>query len=265
MAKLTLNRVTDEFSVAFPTSSSLWKLAAADELFKLDTLLEGGLYLARLDRFKDPREGTLGRMTKSLLDKAPVYEKRYILRQYKNARRQSFAICWHRSDKEPSEYVWNVFGGAHNGFAIRTTPRKLRMAVESVIECRAGYIGEVKYKNHDKQENSLSNILDVHFVVRDDFIYEEEVRFLIHTFGPYGQTLNGIEGPKGPLLKWRKRRTTPPVHECVGGYRRGTAILLNVEPKRLIEEIVVGKLASRALFEEIERKASNACIPCRQE
>jgi hypothetical protein len=260
-----VKRVTDEFSIAFPTSPSLWKLAGADELYKLDTLLEGGLYLARLDRFNDPREGTLGRKTKSLLDKAPEYEKRYILRQYKNARRQSFASCWHRSDKEPREYVWNVFGGAHSGFAIRTSPQKLRMAVESVIKCRAGYIGEVTYKNHDKQENSLRNILDAHFVVRDDYVHEEEVRFLIHTFGPYGQTLNGKEGPKGQLLKWRKRRTTPPVHECVGGYRRGTAILLSIDPKRLIEEVVVGKLASRVLLEEIERKASNACIPCRQE
>lgn len=265
MAKISVKRMTDKFSIAFPASSTLWKLARADELYKLDTLLEGGLYLARLDRFKDPREGTLGRKTKTLLDKAPEYEKRYILRQYKNARRQSFANCWHRSDNGPSEYVWNVFGGAHNGFAIRTSPEKLRMAVESVIECRAGYIGEVTYKNHDEQENSLRNILDAHFVVRDEFVNEEEVRFLIHTFGPYGQMLNGKEGPKAQLLRWRKRRTTPPIHECVGGYRRGIAILLPVEPKGLIEEIVVGKLASCVLFEEIERKASNACIPCRQE
>ncbi|HTU47402.1 MAG TPA: hypothetical protein VMF91_20230 [Bryobacteraceae bacterium] len=139
------------------------------------------------------------------------------------------------------------------------------MVVESVIDCRAGYIGEVTYKDHDNQENSLRNILDAHFVGRDDFIYEEEVRFLIHTFGPYGQTLNGKEGPKGPLLRWMKRRTTPPVHECVGGYRRGTAILLNVEPERLVEEVVVGELASRSLFEEVERKVSNRGIPCRQE
>ena len=221
--------------------------------------------MARLDQFKDPREGALGRKTKSLLDKAPAYEKRYIIREYKNARRQSFASCWHRNDKDPSEYVWDEFGGKHNGFAIRTAPQKLRMAVGSVIACGAGYIGDVTYKNHDKQENRLRNILDAHFVVRDDFRDEEEVRFLIHTFGPHGQMLYGQEGPKGQLLMWRKRRTTPPVHECVGGYRRGTAILLGVDPKGLIEEIVVGKLAPRALFEDIERKASNAGILCRRE
>jgi hypothetical protein len=265
MPKVSLKRKTNEFSIAFPTSPSLWKLARAGELYKLDTMLEGGLYMARLDQFKDPREGALGRKTKSLLDKAPAYEKRYIIREYKNARRQSFASCWHRNDKAPSEYVWDEFGGKHNGFAIRTAPQKLRMAVGSVIACGAGYIGDVMYKNHDKQENRLRNILDAHFVVRDDFRDEEEVRFLIHTFGPHGQMLYGHEGPKGQLLRWRKRRTTPPVHECVGGYRRGTAILLGVDPKGLIEEIVVGKLAPRALFEDIERKASNAGILCRRE
>jgi hypothetical protein len=142
MPKVSVKRKTDEFSIAFPTSPFLWKLARADELYKLDTLLVGGLYMGRLDQFKDPREGTLGRKTKSLVDKAPAYEKLYIIREYKNASRQSFASCWHRNDKEPSEYVWNEFGGKHNGFAIRTAPEKLRMAVESVIACGAGYIGE---------------------------------------------------------------------------------------------------------------------------
>jgi hypothetical protein len=263
MPKVTLKRKTDEFSIEFPTSPSLWKLAKADELYKLDTLLEGGLYMARLDQFKDPREGALGRKTKSLLDKTPAYEKRYIIREYKNARRQSFASCWHGNDTEPSEYVWNEFGGEHNGFAIRTTPQKLRMAVESVVACGAGYIGEITYKNHDKKENNLRNILDAHFIVRDDFKDEEEVRFLIHTFGPHGQLLYAQEGPKGQLLKWRIRRTTPPIRECLGGYRRGTAILLAVDAKQVIDEIVVGKFAPRSLFEDIERRALNAGIPCR--
>jgi hypothetical protein len=265
MPKISVKRVTDEFSVAFPATPSLWRLAEAEDLYKLDTLLEGGLYMTRLDQFQDSREGALGRKSTSLLDKAPAYEKRYIIRQYKNARRQSFASCWHKSDKEPSEYVWEEFGGYHTGYAIRTTPQKLLKAVEPVVACRAGYIGEITYKNHNRQENKIGNILDAHFVVRDGYRDEEEARFLIHTFGPRGQLLYGQEGPKGQLLKWRVRKTTPPSRECVGGYRRGTAILLSVDPKQLIDEIMVGKLASPALFEDIERRALDAGISYRRE
>jgi hypothetical protein len=264
MAKVGLTRQTGEFSIASPTTRYLWRLASAEELYKLDTLLDGGLYMARLDQFKDPREGALGRRTKSLLDKTPSYEKRYIIREYKNARRQSFASCWHGHDTQPSEYVWNQFGGGHKGFAIRTTPYKLGMAIKSVIACGAGHIGAITYKNHDKTENTLRNILDAHFVVRHEFEEEAEVRFLIHTFGPHGQRLCGQKGPKGQLLKWRLRRTTPPIHECVGGYRRGTAILLRVDAKQLVDEVVVGKLASPALVEKIERRALNAGIRCWQ-
>jgi len=264
MTKARITRWTQQFSIAFPTSQYLWRLSRADELFKLDALLEGGLYMARLDRFNDPREGALGRKTKSLLDKAPPYAKRYIIGQYKNAPRQSFASCWHKNAKQPSDYVWNVFGGRHRGFAIRTSPQKLRFAVESVVACGAGYIGDITYKNHNREENGMRNILDAHFVVRDDFKDEEEVRFLIHTFGPQGQLLYGQDGSAGPLMKWRVRRTTPPIRECVGGYRRGTAMLLGVDARKLIDEIVVGKRASRALFKDIERRALKAGISYRQ-
>jgi hypothetical protein len=265
MPKVRIARCTKQFSIAFPTDQYLWRVSRADELFKLDTLLEGGLYMARLDRFKDPREGTLGRKTKSLLDKAPAYVKRYIIREYGNARRQSFASCWHKNDGQPSEYVWEEFGGKHNGFAIRTTPQKLREAVKSVVACGAGYIGNIVYKKHNIDENKLTNILNVHFVVRDDFEDEKEARFLIHTFGPHGQQLYGQEGLKGQLVKWRRRRTTAVIHECVGGYRRGTAILLRVDARNLIAEVVVGKRVSRALFTDIERRVLKVGIPCSRE
>ena len=265
MAKITLSRFTKQFSTEFPAHQDLWRLSRADQLYKLDTLLGGGLYLSRLDRFDDPREGTIGRKTKSLLDKAPEYEKGYVIREYENARRQSFASCWHANRRQPSEYVWREFGGNHNGLAIRTTPQKLSQAVESVINCGAGFIGNVVYKKHTKDENNLTNILNAHFVVRDDFKNEQEVRFLIHTFGPHGQQLYGQEGPKGPLVKWRRRRTTPAMRECIGGYRRGTAILLTVDARTLIDEVVVGKCVSQVLFKDIETRVLKIGIPCRRE
>jgi hypothetical protein len=75
MTGFKIKRTTKQFSIEFPTNRFLWRRSGADELMKLDTLLEGGLYMARLDRFNDPREGALGRKTKSLLDKAPPYAR----------------------------------------------------------------------------------------------------------------------------------------------------------------------------------------------
>jgi hypothetical protein len=123
MPKVRIARCTKHFSIAFPTDQCLWRVSRADELFKLDTVLEGRLYMARLDRFKDPREGTLGRKTKSLLDKAPAYAKRYIIREYRNARRQSFASCWHKNDGQPSEFVWEKFGGKPTASQFEPLPK----------------------------------------------------------------------------------------------------------------------------------------------
>lgn len=265
MPKFKAIRKTEEFSVAFPVSRFIWRLSTAEELFKLDTLLEGGLYMARLDTFDDPREGALGRKTKSLLDKDPPYAKKYIIAEYQKAIRQSFASCWHGSNKDPSEHAWCEFGGNHSGFAIRTTPERLRAAVQTVLDCGAGYIGDVRYKNHDQEPHELKNILEAHFVVKDDYKDEEEVRFLLHTFGPNGQKLIERRGPKGPLARWRLRKTTPRTHECVGGHRRGMAILLGIDARKLIEEVLVGRCASLAFFEDIRGRAAMAGIRCRQE
>ena len=46
MTNISVKRATDGFSVALPASPSLWRLAKAEDLYKLDTLLEGGLYLS---------------------------------------------------------------------------------------------------------------------------------------------------------------------------------------------------------------------------
>ena len=69
---MKIKRITDKFSIAFPTRPYLWRLAKATELYKLDALLAGGLYMARLDRFNYPREGALGQRPKACWTRPPL-------------------------------------------------------------------------------------------------------------------------------------------------------------------------------------------------
>ena len=125
---VNIKRATGSFSTVLPTDRSLWHLFSTKNLYKLDTFLSGELYLARLDRFNDPLEGALPRRNRSLLNKAPSFEKRYIRAAYRQAVRQSFATCWHRSSGEPSDFVWNQFGGNHNGVPLfgQTAAKEIR-------------------------------------------------------------------------------------------------------------------------------------------
>ena len=257
MAKI--KRATGRFSPECPTDKNLWYLFPTSEIDpKLDTFLTGGLYLARLDRFKDPREGTLPRPDhRDLLDKAPDFAKKYILGAYKQARRQSFAMCFHRSSGEPSDYMWEheKFGGRHDGVAIRTNPQRMVDALRPILASGAAHFQVIRYIDHsiDDKKNSSGtwNILQTHFVVRSDFNQEEEARLLLHTYGPSGSKLRELTGPKGPLVRIRKTRTNPSRHEFVGGYKRGTAVLLGIEPKQFIEEIVLGKRVSDSIYKRV--------------
>lgn len=261
---IKLKRATGRFSTAVPADKSLWHLFPSKDLYKLDTFLSGGLYLARLDRFDDPREGALPRRNGNLLNKAPGFEQRYIRAAYRQAVRQSFASCWHRSSGEPSEFVWKQFGGNHNGIAIRTTPQRIVNALTPITALGAAHFGVIKYIDHMRDLIGTWNILQSQFVVRSDYQWEEEARLLLHTYGPFGSTLVGLVGPKGSLVRIRKTKTIPQRHEFVGGYRRGTAIVLAIEPKQFIEEVVVGKRVGDSIYRNVLGKVAALAIPCRR-
>jgi hypothetical protein len=259
-----IKRATGYFSIGLATDKSLWHLFSTKDLYKLDTFLSGEIYLARLDRFNDPLEGALPRGNRNLLNKAPVFEKRYIRAAYRRAVRQSFATCWHRSSGEPSDFVWKQFGGNHDGVAIRTSPQRMVNAFRQMLDLGAAHLGVIRYIDHERDLIGSQNILQSQFVVRSDYQWEEEARLLLHTYGPFGSKLVGLTGPKGSLVRIRKTKTIPSKHEFVGGYRRGTAVVLAIEPKEFIEEIVLGKRITDSLCEGVLQKAAALTIPCRR-
>ena len=52
-----LNRVSRPFAPRQPDGSHLWHFIRLSQLSKLQTFLKWGIWLARLDQFKDEREG----------------------------------------------------------------------------------------------------------------------------------------------------------------------------------------------------------------
>jgi hypothetical protein len=264
VAKPRLKRKTRQFVIAAPTDRCLWHLFSTNESYKLDAFLSGQLYLARLDRFKDDLEGTLPRRNRNLLNKAPPFAKKYIRDEYSKAVRQSFASCWHRSSDEPSDYMWKEFGNNYNGIAIRTSPRRMLKAVKPFMTLGAGHFGRIRYIDHNRDLIRTWNILRAHFVVRSDFQEENEARLLLHTFGRFGGQLVAYSGPRGPLVRIRRTRTTPPRHEFVGGYKRGTSVLLEIKPKEFIEEIVLGKGVADSVYQSVLRRAAALGIRCRR-
>jgi hypothetical protein len=233
-------------------------------MFKLESFLLGELYLARLDRFGDPLEGTLPRQNRNLLDKAPDFERKYIRGAYMNAVRQSFATCWHRSAGTPSDYIWDKFGADYDGIAIRTTPNRMLEAVQPIMDIGAAHFGVVRYIDHDIYRSGTRNILQTQFLVQSCYRREQEARLLIHTFGPSGSKLVGISGPRGPLVRIRITRHASPRHEFAGGYKRGTAIVLPTRPTKFIEEIIVGHRVDDLLYKDVLLKSRALAVPCRR-
>jgi hypothetical protein len=137
-------------------------------------------------------------------------------------------------------------------------------ALRPIAALEAAHLGVIRYTNHKRDLIGTKNILQSQFVVRSDYRRGEEARLLLHAYGPFGNKLVGLTGPKGPVLRIRKTKTTPQRHEFVGGYGRGTAIVLAIEPKEFIEEIVLGWRVGDSLYGNISRRVAALAIPYRR-
>lgn len=127
-------------------------MRSEDWEYKLKTFLGGGLWLARLDTFDDPLEGTLPDqnlgLKEKLLGSCDIAEK--VKEEYRIAARNAYASCWHMSDGRPSDYAWEEFGDEHAGIALRTTRHKLRKQLGKLLrDDGPGYLSEVTlYRPH---------------------------------------------------------------------------------------------------------------------
>jgi hypothetical protein len=228
-------RVSGAFHAKEPTSTSLWRIMTTEKLW---LMFQGGLWFARLDQFKDPREGTLPSPNLvGLLKKLPAPSAQWVQKQYELGVERSFAVCWHMSDDVPDEALWTLFADPDDAVAVRTTWRILLKELEPITGADGPlHFGAVEYVDHAVDAIPDGNVLEAAFVVGDNFANEREARALIHTYGPAYAFLVGKTGPYGPLVT-QILSPKSNMHELVGGHCAGTAIVVQVDPRRIVQEI----------------------------
>ncbi|XXT25169.1 hypothetical protein WME94_26910 [Sorangium sp. So ce429] len=212
------------------------------DLNKLDTILSGGLWFARLDKFNDRLEGALPEANRlGLLAKLPKNSAAWVEREYERSVLRSYALCWHINDSDPDFHVWDVFGDQRDGVAVRTDCKCLRDALSQIVGLDGPvHFGAIRYVDHNADTIPEGNVIEAAFVVRSDYADEREARALIHTYGTAAfEHLVGKSGFFGPLVTPTSGTSSPSgTHELVGAHADGAAIVLKVDPRKLISEIL---------------------------
>jgi hypothetical protein len=124
-------------------ASGLWRYM---DFWKFESLLqESGLFLARSDLVKDPREASLS--FANLRYRARVYRgqprmarrhARYV-RELPNIKRWTYISCW-RVDENENERSWRDYADPRYVVAVKTTYRKLLERTATIFCARVEYI-----------------------------------------------------------------------------------------------------------------------------
>jgi hypothetical protein len=241
-----------------PSSRHAWHFIRSNRIeHKLPAFLVGGLWLSRLNMFKDEWEGKLPLRNLGLLTKwlRPDDVKAVIV-EYEKAAATGFASCWHLSDGHPDPAMWEKsnLGNKHKGIALRTNYDLLKEELRPLI-AKSGdgplHISEVQYIDHvDPKDEPLPEYqtLEVAFSVRKDYKLQKELRgFLTTTWGAAAEALPSKRNPWGgplvpPELIHGKLPTAPSnlKNSIPEPVQRGEAIVPCINPKVLIDKILVG-------------------------
>jgi len=196
--------------------SKLWRYY---DVIKFLSLVNGELYFARADKFKDKYEGAIPRQ--NYLHFAELYRGRTGLKGYNadihadkadnradikkefleefSKRKKKVAIsCWHLNESE-SAAMWEVYSRAGQGIAVCTTHNKLqRINKPSGYEMEMLKVHYIDFEN-DFHEGYIDNELLPFKIKRKEFEYEHEFRILL-----YKNNLEGLpeEGIKIPVDTW---------------------------------------------------------------
>lgn len=209
---------------------------------RAETLFAGGLWFARLDQFGDGLEGSLPSENRiGLLAHHPPLDASWIEHEYGRGILRSYALCWHRSNGDPSQHIWDSFSSPVDGVSVATTPDRLRAALKPITGPTGPvHFGVVRYVNHQVDTIPEYNVLEAAFVVRQTFSSEHEARVVVHTHGTAAyDCLYGKNGPFGPLVTPVSGDGSPGGgHDLVGGHADGTALVLDIDPRQMITEII---------------------------
>ncbi|WP_242855658.1 DUF2971 domain-containing protein [Ruminiclostridium josui] len=159
------------------------------DLIKFLTLINGELYFARADSFKDKYEGAIPKQTfqsmiENFKDYSTAKNKDDIILEFQkifNEKRKKAAIsCWHINDTE-SAAMWELYSKAGFGIAVNTTIEKLANSLV-IPEGYKMIMSQVNYIDFDKENNTdyIYNELLPFKNKRKEFIYENEFRIILY-------------------------------------------------------------------------------------
>ena len=264
---IVIKRVGDAFRPVQPRARFLWHLMRWNQLFKLKTFLQGGLWLARLDQFNDPLEATLPDSNLGLLRKLlPPTQLPATLDEYELAAKRGYASCWHMSNLEPSVGMWEgKFGNRGKGIALRTTPERFASTLNHLITPNGPfYLGEVRYIDHQRDQIPEANTIESAFVVQSQFEWQKEARFYVHLYGVNATESLCLERSvwNQPLVREidsqnsfsRKREFVGHIPKTASGdssKNDGLAMAVRYTPSLLIEEILVGPRVSDTEYQNL--------------
>lgn len=246
------------------------------DLEKLETLLvRRGLWLARLDQFGTQYEGKLPTPnTMGLLAMFPMPSASWLQQEYVHGVQRSYASCWHARDGAPAQDVWKEFDEGGQGVVVQVDfdelLRQLEAVAPGVNAPPAGgegpiHVGAVRYIDHAVDLVPEYNVLEAQFVVRQKWSYQTELRVLVHTYGTaaYDRLYNKT-GPFGQVVKhMASSDSTTGKTELVGGHLDGKALVLPVDPRRLVHRILVNKKMSLVSLGKLAILAARARMLCR--
>ncbi len=226
------------------------------DLIKFLTLINGELYFARADSFKDKYEGAIPKQTfKSLIENFKDYgtakketDLKLELQKIFDEKRKKAAIsCWHLNDTE-SAAMWELYSKAGFGIAVQTTTE--RLANSLVIP--EGYnmvMSEVNYIDFDKENDTdyIYNELLPFKNKRKEFIYENEFRIILY------------KKKKQPALASSCSDTTILADVVSRKFHFGLenlpaeGVKVKVDPSKIILEILASPHMKKYEVEEIRR------------
>ena len=255
---MRIKRAWSKFEPMVPSSRYAWHFIRSNKIdHKLPAFLVGGLWLSRLNMFKDPWEGKLPNANLGLLNKwMGPEDTEAVLAQYEKAAATGYASCWHLSDSHPDPAMWTKsnLGNKHDSIVLRSSYDLLRAALGSLV-AKSGdgplHIGEVQYRDHpDPEADSLPEFqtLEVAFSVNKEHSYQKELRvFLTTTWGAAAEALasktNPWEGPLVPPELIHGKMPTAPAElrdSIPKPVQLGEAIVPTITPRAFIDQILVG-------------------------
>lgn len=182
----------------------LWRYM---HLAKFASMLErNSLWLARVDTFRDKREGRFPDEMRKLLEKA--YEEGFKSidpPRVKDADdfqdylvKNTFVSCWHKNLDE-NMVMWEIYGRDNNVVAIQTSVGNIKKNIDaSNLNGHSLILKSVVYQKSDE----ITGVLpyeECFFRKRPHFSFEEEVRISLDTYSRYKPSKNTPYGHKLPV------------------------------------------------------------------